>query len=87
MAIDLIPNLDSNPVNPIREMEANSSWIAHVKYDSQLQQLTVSTKKGKIYRSDGVSSDVADQIFTASSTGSAYNDLIVGKGYSGAILA
>lgn len=77
--------LDSNPENPIRTMEADSSWIRHIEYNRENQQLTVSVARGDVYRLDGVPEHLANDFFESSSKGEFYNSTLKGR-FNGDIL-
>lgn len=70
---------DSDPRKPIRSVVFESSFIRGATYNQPLGKLTITMIRGDEYVCDGVSSQIADEFFTAPSAGTYFNERIKGK--------
>lgn len=59
--------------------DINSEWIASASFDPQTQTLTIKTKSGKEYATEGVSQQTFDEFMASPSKGAFWNQNIKSK--------
>jgi hypothetical protein len=83
----LLPTASSSGLGKIEEPIGDSSWIAKIKYDPALFQLTVTTKRGDEYVHFMVYPMTVQQMMQAPSKGRFYATNIKGKGLATKVIS
>lgn len=87
MLASLLPSATPSATGKIEEPVGDSSWIAKIKYDPSVFQLTVTTKRGDEYVHFMVYPMTVQQFLQSPSKGKFYASQIKSKGLSSRIIS